>query len=102
MMEADDISVRKLAKEIRLSLTVIQKIRSGEQNDVKVIWLVLLKRLVIPSFFKKATGASSSGRAYRLLVGVVGDTLPSLMILCSKGAGFNFSANSCTTRICFF
>ncbi len=36
MMEADDISVRKLAKEIGLSPTVIQKIRSGEQDDVKV------------------------------------------------------------------
>jgi DNA-binding Xre family transcriptional regulator len=36
MMEADDLSVRKLAKEVGLSPTVIQKIRSGEQDDVKV------------------------------------------------------------------
>ena len=36
LMENDGKSVRKLAKEVGLSPTVIQKIRSGKQNDVKL------------------------------------------------------------------
>lgn len=36
LMEEDDISVRKLAKAVNLSPTVIQKLRSGEQKDLKV------------------------------------------------------------------
>ncbi len=36
VMENDKISVRKLAKASNLSPTVIQKIRSGQQKDIKV------------------------------------------------------------------
>lgn len=36
IMENDEISVRDLAKEVGLSPTIIQKIRSGKQNDLKV------------------------------------------------------------------
>ena len=36
MMEDDKKSVRALAKEVRLSPTVIQNIRSGKQKDMKV------------------------------------------------------------------
>lgn len=36
MMEEDEISVRALAKEVGLSPTVIQKIRSGKQEDLKI------------------------------------------------------------------
>lgn len=36
LMENDKKSVRKLAKEIGLSPTVIQKIRSGKQEDVRL------------------------------------------------------------------
>ncbi|MCP4473303.1 MAG: AsnC family protein [Gammaproteobacteria bacterium] len=36
MMENDSQSVRKLAKEVGLSPTVIQKLRSGQQVDVKL------------------------------------------------------------------
>ena len=36
LMEDDDISVRKLAKAAGLSSTSIQKMRSGEQKDIKV------------------------------------------------------------------
>jgi hypothetical protein len=36
IMEDDEKSVRKLAKAAKLSPTVIQKLRSGEQDDVKV------------------------------------------------------------------
>jgi DNA-binding Xre family transcriptional regulator len=36
IMEKDDKSVRELAKEVNISPTVIQKIRSGKQNDIKV------------------------------------------------------------------
>lgn len=35
MMEEDDVSVRKLAKAVNLSPSVIQKLRSGEQKDIK-------------------------------------------------------------------
>jgi len=36
LMENDGKSVRKLAKEVGLSPTVIQKLRSGKQDDVKL------------------------------------------------------------------
>lgn len=36
IMENDDKSVRALAKEVGISPTVIQKIRSGKQHDIKV------------------------------------------------------------------
>lgn len=36
IMENDEISVRDLAKEVGLSPTIIQKIRSGKQDDLKV------------------------------------------------------------------
>lgn len=36
IMEEDEISVRDLAKEVGLSPTIIQKIRSGKQDDLKV------------------------------------------------------------------
>lgn len=36
LMEEDHKSVRELAKEVGLSPTVIQKIRSGKQDDIKM------------------------------------------------------------------
>jgi len=36
LMENDGKSVRELAKEVGLSPTVIQKIKSGEQEDMKI------------------------------------------------------------------
>src|SRR5438477_11771715 len=36
IMENDEISVRALAKEVEISPTIIQKIRSGKQEDLKV------------------------------------------------------------------
>jgi DNA-binding Xre family transcriptional regulator len=36
MMEEDDMSVRKLAKAVGISPSVIQKLRSGEQQDLKL------------------------------------------------------------------
>ena len=36
LMEKDDKSIRDLAKEIGLSPTVIQNIRSGKQDDIKL------------------------------------------------------------------
>jgi DNA-binding Xre family transcriptional regulator len=36
LMENDGKSVRKLAQEVGLSPTIIQKIRSGKQEDVKL------------------------------------------------------------------
>lgn len=36
IMENDEKSVRSLAKEAGLSPTIIQKLRSGEQKDIKV------------------------------------------------------------------
>lgn len=35
-MEKDELSVRNLAKEVGLSPTVIQNIRSGKQEDLKI------------------------------------------------------------------
>ena len=40
IMEGDDKSVRKLAKEVDLSPSVIQNIRSGKQQDIKLSNLV--------------------------------------------------------------
>lgn len=40
IMDADDSSVRKLAKEAKLSPSVIQDIRSGKQNDMKASNLI--------------------------------------------------------------
>jgi hypothetical protein len=37
MMENDVKSVRKLAKEVGLSPTIVQNIRSGKQQDVKLL-----------------------------------------------------------------
>ena len=37
MMEKDEKSVRGLAKEVGLSPTVIQKLRTGRQADIKVL-----------------------------------------------------------------
>jgi len=36
MMEQDEKSVRALAKEVGVSPTVIQKVRSGKQSDIKI------------------------------------------------------------------
>lgn len=36
LMEKDNKSVRELAKAVHLSPTVIQKIRSGKQDDIKL------------------------------------------------------------------
>ncbi|MCD6055473.1 MAG: uncharacterized protein K0R12_435 [Gammaproteobacteria bacterium] len=36
LMQSENKSVRKLAKEVGLSPTVIQNLRSGEQEDVKL------------------------------------------------------------------
>lgn len=36
LMGEDDFSVRELAEEVGLSPTVIQKIRSGKQDDLKI------------------------------------------------------------------
>jgi len=36
IMEEDEISVRDLAREVGLSPTIIQKIRSGKQDDLKI------------------------------------------------------------------
>lgn len=36
LMNEDGISVRKLAKAVNLSPTVIQNLRSGEQKDMKI------------------------------------------------------------------
>lgn len=44
IMEEDEISVRDLAKEVGLSPTIIQKIRSGKQNDLKVTNFVSIAR----------------------------------------------------------
>ena len=35
-MDEDDISVRGIAKEIGLSPTIIHKIRTGKQEDLKI------------------------------------------------------------------
>lgn len=40
IMEGDDKSVRKLAKEADLSPSVIQDLRSGKQHDIKVLNLI--------------------------------------------------------------
>ena len=44
MMDNDQISVRELAKEVGLSPTVIQNVRSGEQVDLKVSNFVRIVR----------------------------------------------------------
>ena len=36
LMESDSKTVRKLSKEVGISPTVIQKLRSGKQEDVKL------------------------------------------------------------------
>jgi transcriptional regulator with XRE-family HTH domain len=40
IMEDDDISIRELAKEAKISPSVIQDLRSGEQHDIKVSNLI--------------------------------------------------------------
>lgn len=40
IMEGDDISIRDLAKEANISKSVIQNLRSGKQQDIKVINLI--------------------------------------------------------------
>jgi DNA-binding Xre family transcriptional regulator len=44
IMENDGISVRDLAKEVGLSPTIIQKIRSGKQDDLRVSNFVTIVR----------------------------------------------------------
>ena len=44
LMDNDDKSVRKLAEEVGLSPTVIQNIRSGKQEDVKLRNFVKISR----------------------------------------------------------
>lgn len=36
IMDGDDVSIRNLAKEANISKSVIQNLRSGKQNDIKV------------------------------------------------------------------
>lgn len=45
IMEEDEISVRTLAKEVGLSPTIIQKIRSGKQEDLKISNFVSIVQL---------------------------------------------------------
>lgn len=40
IMEGDDVSIRKLAKEADISKSVIQNLRSGKQHDIKVSNLI--------------------------------------------------------------
>ncbi len=40
IMEGDDVSIRNLAKEAGISKSVIQNLRSGKQNDIKVSNLI--------------------------------------------------------------
>jgi hypothetical protein len=40
IMEDDDVSIRKLAREAEISLSVIQDPRSGKQHDIKVSNLI--------------------------------------------------------------
>ena len=40
IMEGDDISIRQLATEAKLSASVIQDLRSGKQHDVKLSNLI--------------------------------------------------------------
>lgn len=40
IMEGDDVSIRNLAKEAKISKSVIQNLRSGKQNDIKVSNLI--------------------------------------------------------------
>lgn len=44
IMEEDDVSVRGLVKEVGLSPTIIQRIRSGKQNDLKISNFVSIVR----------------------------------------------------------
>ncbi len=44
IMEGDDKSVRVLAKEAKLSPSVIQDIRSGKQQDIKVSNLIKIAK----------------------------------------------------------
>lgn len=44
MMEEDEISVRDLAKEVGLYPTIIQKVRSGKQDDLKISNFVSIVR----------------------------------------------------------
>jgi hypothetical protein len=40
IMDGDDVSIRALAKESKLSKSVIQNLRSGKQHDIKVSNLI--------------------------------------------------------------
>ncbi len=44
LMENDNKTVRKLSKEVGISPTVLQKLRSGKQDDVKLRNFVNLSR----------------------------------------------------------
>jgi DNA-binding Xre family transcriptional regulator len=44
MMDDDDKSIRKLADEAKLSKSVIQDLRSGKQDDIKVSNLIKLAK----------------------------------------------------------
>lgn len=45
IMEDDEKSVRKLAKEVHLSPSVIQALRSGKQDDIKVSNLIKIAHI---------------------------------------------------------
>ena len=45
IMEEDDKSIRKLAKEAGLSSSVIQDLRSGKQHDIKVSNLIKIAHI---------------------------------------------------------
>lgn len=40
IMEDDDVSIRELAKEAKISASVIQDLRTGKQHDIKVSNLI--------------------------------------------------------------
>ena len=44
IMEDDDVSIRKLAKEAEISPSVIQDLRSGKQYDIKVSNLIKIAK----------------------------------------------------------
>lgn len=45
IMEGDDVSIRKLAKEAHISKSVIQNLRSGKQHDIKVSNLIKIAHI---------------------------------------------------------
>ena len=45
IMDDDDVSVRNLAKEANIAPSVIQNLRSGKQNDIKLSNLMKIARV---------------------------------------------------------